>query len=85
VFYRDPPVCTRVDGRALDANQLLTDEGMCRGEVKDNLSAGNQTTIRGPTEDAIAVYTSCMTRRGYRTAEPDHQDQGLSGKSLCLA
>jgi hypothetical protein len=42
---------------------------MCRGEVKDNLSADNQTTSRGPTEDAIAVYTGCMARRGYRTVE----------------
>ena len=52
----------RVDGRALDPQQLLNDEVICQGEIKQNLSTDNQTTIQGPSEDAIAVYTVCMAR-----------------------
>jgi hypothetical protein len=61
-----PESFTRVDGRALDQNQLLNDEAICRGEIKNNLSTDNQTTIHGPTEDATAVYTVCMAQKGYR-------------------
>ena len=64
-----PQRFTRIDGRALDPKQLLTDQAMCRGEIKDNLSTGNQTTTLGPTEDAIAIYTGCMAQHGYRVAK----------------
>jgi hypothetical protein len=64
-----PETFTRVDGRALDQKQLLIDEAICQGEIKDNLPTSNQTTIRGPTEDAIAVYTVCMAQKGYRAAK----------------
>jgi hypothetical protein len=61
-----PQTFTRPDGRAPDPKQLLIDQEICRGEIKDNLSAGNQATIWGPTEDAITIYTGCMARHGYR-------------------
>ena len=64
-----PEKYTRVDGRWPDPQQLLTDQAICRGEIKTNLSTGNQTTTWGPTEDAITVYTGCMARHGYRAAE----------------
>ena len=60
-----PETFTRVDGRALDPQQLLNDEVICQGEIKKNLSTDNQTTIQGPSEDAIAVYTVCMAQKGY--------------------
>jgi hypothetical protein len=60
-----PEAWTRVDGRRLDPKELSSDRAICQGEIKANLSAGNQTTIWGPTEDAITVYTGCMARRGY--------------------
>jgi hypothetical protein len=61
-----PETLARVDGRAADPKQLLNDEAFCRGEIKNNLSTANETTIGAPTEDAIAVYTICMARKGYR-------------------
>jgi hypothetical protein len=64
-----PQTFTRIDGRELDRKQLLTDQAMCRGEIKGNLSTGNQTTALGPTEDAIAVYTGCMAQHGYKVAK----------------
>jgi hypothetical protein len=64
-----PDTFTRLDGRALDPKQLSTDEAFCQGEIKNNLSTANQTTIRGPTEDAIAVYTGCMAQKGYRASK----------------
>jgi hypothetical protein len=39
-----PETFTRVNGRALDQQQLLNDEAICRGEIKNNLSTDNQTT-----------------------------------------
>jgi hypothetical protein len=60
---------SRVDGRAVDPKQLSTDQAMCQGEIKDNLSTGNQITIWGPTEDAIAVYTGCMAQHDYKVAK----------------
>ena len=64
-----PEKYTRVDRRALDPKELSTDQAICRGEIKTNLSTGNQTTTWGPTEDAITVYTVCMAQHGYRAAE----------------
>jgi hypothetical protein len=64
-----PDTFTRLDGRALDPKQLSTDEAFCQGEIKNNLSTAHQTTIRGPTEDAIAVSTSCMALKGYRASK----------------
>jgi hypothetical protein len=64
-----PETFTRVHERALDPKQLSTDQAICRGEIKDNLSTGDQTTIWGPTEDAITVYTGCMAQHGYRAAK----------------
>ena len=61
-----PQTFTRIDGRVLDRKQLLTDQTMCRGEIKSNLSTGNQTTALGPTEDVIAVYTGCMAQPAIR-------------------
>jgi hypothetical protein len=65
-----PERFARVDGRVPDQKQLLSDEAICRDEIKDNLSTANQKTIWGPTEDAIAVYTVCMTQKGYRADSP---------------
>jgi hypothetical protein len=64
-----PPTFSRVDGRSLDPKQLSTDQAFCRGEINVNLATGDQTTIWGPTEDAITVYTVCMAQRGYRAAK----------------
>ena len=56
--------------RRVEESQLLNDQSICRAEIKDILSAANQTTTwGGPTEDAITVYTGCMARHGYRAAE----------------
>jgi len=52
----------------MGGQQLLSDEVICRGEIKNNLSTDNQTTIQGPSEDGIAVYTVCMAQKGYRAA-----------------
>ncbi len=60
-----PETFTRVDGRPVDQRQLLIDETNCRGEINNNLSTANQTTIQGPTEDAVAVYNICMAQKGY--------------------
>ena len=57
-----PETFTRVDGRALDPQQLLNDEVICQGEIKKNLSTDNQTTIQ------VAVYSVCMAQKGYRAA-----------------
>ena len=54
-----------IDGRAFDEKQLSTDQAICQDEIKRNLSTDNQTTIWGPTEDAITVYNHCMAERGY--------------------
>jgi hypothetical protein len=64
-----PQAFTRVDERAPDPKQLSTDQAICRDEIKDSLSTGNQTTIWGPTEDAIAIYTGCMAQHGYRAGK----------------
>jgi hypothetical protein len=64
-----PQTFARVDGRSLDPKELSTDEAICRDEIKDSLSTGNQTTIWGPTEDAITVYTGCMAQLGYRAGK----------------
>jgi hypothetical protein len=64
-----PQTFTRLDAQALDPKQLSTDEAICRGEIKNNLSAGSQTTMWGPTEDAITVYSGCMAQRGYKTSK----------------
>ena len=56
----------RLDKRQIDSKQLFTDRAICESEIKANLSTSSQTTIWGPTEDAIAVYTECMARHGYR-------------------
>jgi hypothetical protein len=64
-----PQAFTRVDGRAPDPKQLSTDQAICRDEIKDSLSTGNQTTIWGPTEDAIAIYTGCMAQHGCRAGK----------------
>jgi hypothetical protein len=64
-----PETFTRVDGRALDPKQLSTDQAICQDEIKDSLSTGNRTTIWGPTEDAITVYTDCMAQHGYRAGK----------------
>ena len=77
VLYLAAAACTalperfkRIDGRWVEQSQLLYDQSICRAEIKDNLSAANQTTTwGGPTEDAITVYTGCMARHGYRAAE----------------
>jgi hypothetical protein len=55
-----------IDGRAFDKEQLLTDQAICQDEIKRNLSIDNQTTIWGPTEDAITVYNACMAEHGYK-------------------
>ena len=61
-----PESFKRIDGR-FEENQLLNDQAICRAEIKDNLSAANQTTTwGGPTDDAVAVYTGCMARHGYK-------------------
>src|SRR5215470_10018476 len=61
-----PEKFKRIDGR-FEENQLLNDQAICRAEIKDNLSAANQTTTwGGPTDDAVAVYTGCMARHGYK-------------------
>jgi hypothetical protein len=64
-----PGAWTRVDGRQLDPKELSTDRAICEGEIKANLSTGNQMTIWGPTEDAITLYTECMVQHGYRVAK----------------
>jgi hypothetical protein len=63
-----PERFTRVDGRRPDNRELLIDEAICRDEIKQNLSTANQMTIRGPTEDAVAVYTACTAQKGYKPA-----------------
>jgi hypothetical protein len=55
-----------IDGRAFDEKQLSTDLAICQDEIKRNLSIDNQTTIFGPTEDAITVYNGCMAAHGYK-------------------
>ena len=64
-----PQTFTRVDGRALDPKELSTDQAICWSEIKDSLSTGNQTTIWGPTEDAITVYAGCVAQHGYRAGK----------------
>jgi hypothetical protein len=64
-----PEAFTRADGRRIDPNQLFTDQAICRAEIKDNLSTGDQTTIWGPTDDATTVYTGCMAQHGYSVAK----------------
>jgi len=50
-----------IDERAtFDKAQLSADQAICQDEIKRNLSIDNQTTIWGPTEDAITVYNGCM-------------------------
>ena len=51
---------------AFDEKQLSTDQAICQDEIKRNLSIDNQTTIWGPTEDAITVYNRCMAEHGYK-------------------
>jgi hypothetical protein len=58
------------DGRAFDKTQLSTDQAICQDEIKRNLSVDNQTTIWGPTEDAITVYNGCMAAHGYKPGSP---------------
>jgi hypothetical protein len=55
-----------MDGRAFDEKQLSSDQAICQDEIKRNLAADNQTTIWGPTEDAITVYNGCMAEHGYK-------------------
>jgi hypothetical protein len=55
-----------VDGRPFDEKQLSIDQAICQDEIKRNLSIDNQTTIFGPTEDAITVYDRCMAEHGYK-------------------
>jgi hypothetical protein len=55
-----------IDGRAFDEKQLSNDLAICQDEIKRNLSIDNQTTIFGPTEDAITVYNGCMAAHGYK-------------------
>jgi hypothetical protein len=38
-------------------------EPTIQGEIEANLFDGSQMQIWGPTEDAINVYTGCMTRQ----------------------
>jgi hypothetical protein len=64
-----PQTFTGLNGRAPDPKQLFDDQAICRDEIKDNLSTVNQTTIWGPTEDAITVYTGCMAQHGYRVGK----------------
>ena len=79
-----PETFTRVDGRALDPQQLLNDEVICQGEIKKNLSTDNQTTIQGPSEDAIAVYTVCMAQKaiGRKVIHAALRRPGLSKTSV---
>ena len=78
VLYLAAAACTalperfkQIDGLAFDMNRFHNAQGICRAEIKDNLSTANQTTTwwGEPTEDAITVYTGCMARHGYRAAE----------------
>lgn len=64
-----PQTFTRIDRRTPDPKQLAADEAMCRDEIKENLSTGDQATTWGPTEDAITVYTACMAQHGYSVAK----------------
>jgi hypothetical protein len=56
-----------IDERAsFDKAQLSADQAICQDEIKRNLSIDNQTTIWGPTEDAITIYNGCMAAHGYK-------------------
>jgi len=61
-----PESFTRIDSRQVDLQKLVTDQAICRDEIKKDLSTGNQTTTWGPTDDAKIVYTGCMVQQGYK-------------------
>jgi hypothetical protein len=60
-----PERWSRSDKRQIDPKEIVTDRAICEEEIKANLTASNQRTIWGPTDDAIIIYTGCMARRGY--------------------
>jgi len=59
------PTFTKLDGRALNPEQLATDKVICQGELS---KAWMSSTVEGLGRHyaALDVYDACMAQRGYR-------------------